>query len=310
MGTEMLRPQDCLVHPSPTLQNHKPLRRRRDANPKQPAKPRSLAGGARLAMGRVTILRRGEEFRLLPPVAAPLLPHDMYAASGFVLSPSPRALPLPRFSRRKEGSAATAAVVDCPATRDLRRVLGGGSRWRVPDSVPVVGEEHEDEAGDAAHYRRQHHDQRLLLRNERRVEARHRVVVQQRYHREHHQREGGVDEVRHPQLVLGQVPCAGFGVGEEPQPVLGHHAVVDLAVVLDVAVGEGGEAAGEAADEEEDAGQVLVHGAAVACVGQERAEELEQEDSPAREEFDEVSYSFEGPVSYGRGSISGGLGGG
>ncbi|URE12398.1 hypothetical protein MUK42_23279 [Musa troglodytarum] len=159
MGTEVLRPQDCLVHPSPTLQNHKPLRRRRDANPKQPAKPRSLAGGARLAMGRVTILRRGEsleakkgeptsaavadldravlgaeplgpdpvtiprEFRLLPPVAAPLLPHDMYAASGFVLSPSPRALPLPRFSRRKEGSAATAAVVDCPATRDLRRLL-------------------------------------------------------------------------------------------------------------------------------------------------------------------------------------------
>ncbi|RRT45146.1 hypothetical protein B296_00055334 [Ensete ventricosum] len=190
------------------------------------------------------------------------------------------------------------------------RVLGGGSGWRVPDSVPVVGEEHEDEAGDAAHCRRQHHDQRLLLRDQRRVEARHRVVVQQRYHREHHQREGGVDEVRHPQLVLGQVPCAGIGVGEEPQPVLGHHAVVDLAIVPDVAVGEGGEAAGEAADEEKDAGQVLVHGAAVACVGQERAEELEQEHSPAREEFDEVSYSFEGPVSYGRGGISGGLGGG
>lgn len=119
-----------------------------------------------------------------------------------------------------------------------------------------------------------------------------------------------MDEVRHSQLVLGQVPRAGFGVREEPQPVLGHHAVVDLAIVIDVAVGEGGEAAGEAADQEEDAGQVLVHGAAVACVGQERAEELEQEYCPAREESDEVSYSFEGPVSYGRDSISGGLGGG
>ncbi|CAL9054493.1 uncharacterized protein LOC135675410 [Musa acuminata AAA Group] len=162
MGTEVLRPQDCLVRPSPTLRNHKPLRRRRDASPKEPAKPRSLAGAARLAMGRVTILRRGEsleammakkgeptstpvadldravlgaeplgpdpatiprEFRLLPPVAAPLLPDDMDAATGFVLSPSPRALPLPRFSRRKEGSPATAAVVDCSATRDLRRLL-------------------------------------------------------------------------------------------------------------------------------------------------------------------------------------------
>ncbi|KAJ8476003.1 hypothetical protein OPV22_019730 [Ensete ventricosum] len=162
MGTEVLRPQDCLLHPSPNLRNHKPLRRKRDASPKQPAKPRSLAGGARLAMGRVTILRRGEsldamkgkkgeptfttvagldgavlgaeplgpdpamiprEFRLLPAVAAPLLPGDVDSVSGFVLSPSPRALPLPRFSRRKEGSPATAGVVDCSATRDLRRLL-------------------------------------------------------------------------------------------------------------------------------------------------------------------------------------------
>ncbi|KAG6527434.1 uncharacterized protein LOC122040883 [Zingiber officinale] len=156
MGTEVLRPQDCLLRSSPALRNSRPqppprqLRRRREGSPKQPAKPR-------LAMGQVTILRRGEslptaqpkgdgadrpadasvgwdpavfaverlgpdpalipkQIRLKPP--APEAP-DEYAGSAFHLSPSPRALPLPTFSRTKEAPPA----VDSSATKDLRRLL-------------------------------------------------------------------------------------------------------------------------------------------------------------------------------------------
>ncbi|CAL9198553.1 unnamed protein product [Musa hybrid cultivar] len=162
MGTEVLRPQDCLLRPSPGLRSAKPLRRRREGSPKQPAKPR-------LAMGQVTILRRGESLeaakarkggpgtaaipsasvgwdpalfgmgRLGPdPVMIPMIPKqirlrspaaamppDVYAGSAFDLSPSPRALPLPSFSRRKEDlpPAGAKAVVDCSATKDLRRLL-------------------------------------------------------------------------------------------------------------------------------------------------------------------------------------------
>ncbi|WOL01822.1 hypothetical protein Cni_G10539 [Canna indica] len=158
MGTEVLRPQDCLLRSSPALRHPKPLRRRREGSPKQPAKPR-------LAMGQVTILRRGEslsevkakrgvqgpaeapsaaragwdsavfgldrlgpdpamipkEIRLRPqPTAAQM--QDVYAGTAFESSPSPRALPLPSFSIKKEGSPPP-AVVDCSATKDLRRLL-------------------------------------------------------------------------------------------------------------------------------------------------------------------------------------------
>ncbi|CAL9094310.1 unnamed protein product [Musa textilis] len=163
MGTEVLRPHDCLLRPSLALRNSKPIRRRRDSSLKRSAKPRHPApGGGYLVVGQVAILRRGEsleaekatkgepvagsggwepavfitgrlgrdpamiprELPLLLPAAeaAAALPGEVYAGSGFVLSPSPRALPLPSFSRKKEGSAA-AAVVDCSATRDLRRLL-------------------------------------------------------------------------------------------------------------------------------------------------------------------------------------------
>ncbi|KAK9161405.1 hypothetical protein Syun_007746 [Stephania yunnanensis] len=44
---------------------------------------------------------------------------DVYAGSAFSLSPSPRALPLPRFSTKRDG----ARVVDDSATKDLRRLL-------------------------------------------------------------------------------------------------------------------------------------------------------------------------------------------
>ncbi|RRT42822.1 hypothetical protein B296_00034248 [Ensete ventricosum] len=116
MGTEVLRPHDCLLRPSLALRNSKPIRRRRDSSLKRSAKPRHPAPcGGHLVVPP-----------LLPAAeAAAAHPDEVYAGSGFVLSPSPRALPLPTFSRKKEGSAATAAaaVVDCSATRDLRRLL-------------------------------------------------------------------------------------------------------------------------------------------------------------------------------------------
>ncbi|MGD7217426.1 proline-rich nuclear receptor coactivator motif-containing protein, partial [Ralstonia pseudosolanacearum] len=46
---------------------------------------------------------------------------DVYAGSTFDMSPSPRALPLPKFSLRKE--AVAISTVDDSATKDLRRLL-------------------------------------------------------------------------------------------------------------------------------------------------------------------------------------------
>jgi hypothetical protein len=81
-------------------------------------------------MEKVTILRRGESldsainsietaknsdllgFR--SPVTGKC---DMYAGSGFAMSPAPSSLPLPSFSKNKK------APVDDSATRDLRRLL-------------------------------------------------------------------------------------------------------------------------------------------------------------------------------------------
>lgn len=49
---------------------------------------------------------------------------DVYAGSAFAVSPAPSSLPLPSFSKKKQGSPSPAAViVDDSATRDLRRLL-------------------------------------------------------------------------------------------------------------------------------------------------------------------------------------------
>lgn len=44
---------------------------------------------------------------------------NMYAGSGFAVSPAPSSLPLPSFSKKKQ----VLAIVDDSATRDLRRLL-------------------------------------------------------------------------------------------------------------------------------------------------------------------------------------------
>ncbi|CAL9753613.1 unnamed protein product [Musa acuminata subsp. burmannicoides] len=61
MGTEVLRPHDCLLCPSLAIRNSKPIRRRRDSSLKRSAKPRHPApGGGHLVVRQVAILRRGE----------------------------------------------------------------------------------------------------------------------------------------------------------------------------------------------------------------------------------------------------------
>lgn len=61
-----------------------------------------------------------KQIRLKPPAPeAATEALDEYAGSAFHLSPSPRALPLPSFSRTKEAPPA----VDSSATKDLRRLL-------------------------------------------------------------------------------------------------------------------------------------------------------------------------------------------
>nr|CAD1833694.1 unnamed protein product [Ananas comosus var. bracteatus] len=163
--------------------------------------------------------------------------------------------------------------------------------------MPVVGEHHEDEAREAADDRGQHPDHGALLLLERGVEARDRVGVQQRDRREHDERQQRVHEVPGPEPVLGQVERARVRVGEGPEAAAGHDAVVQPAVAANVAVREGGEAAGEAAAEEEEGAQHLVQGVAVACVGQEWAEELEHKHCSTGEQLYQVPNTLKGLIS-------------
>ncbi|KAJ6852141.1 uncharacterized protein M6B38_257990 [Iris pallida] len=151
MATEVLRPHDCLVRPVPSFRNPNPRpRKRREGSPRPPAKSHrqlqpATAMATAIATGHVTILRRGDplldantkttttkkkketerkkrtggsdpavpvvprQIRLVAPAG------DVYAGSACSMSPSPRKVPLPSFSRRRE--------VDRSATEDLRRLL-------------------------------------------------------------------------------------------------------------------------------------------------------------------------------------------
>lgn len=119
---------------------------------------RKEGGGGPPPMGQVTILRRGQSFDSLaakisksPPakssaddmavlgterigpnspemlpkqirLASPPLT-DVYAGSAFFLSPSPRSLPVPSFTNKKQQDCVNINPSDDPATRDLRRLL-------------------------------------------------------------------------------------------------------------------------------------------------------------------------------------------
>lgn len=156
MGTEVLRPRDCLppVTPAGTLFH----RRNPNPNPKSSRKPSwsprpdpkkqregspkpsKSTSSSHIVAGHVTILQRGQPLdafrraddtvfgigRLGPE--PDLIPRtvwkedrtagEIYAGAGFLVSaPAPSALPLPNFSTRR------VVAVDQTATRDLRRLL-------------------------------------------------------------------------------------------------------------------------------------------------------------------------------------------
>ncbi|TVU04256.1 hypothetical protein EJB05_50174, partial [Eragrostis curvula] len=113
MGTEVLRPHDCLARAS----GRRPLR---PAAKTAAAARRSHHGHGHVARGdrrQASAAPRQVRTKASSAVAAA----DAYAGPAFgSMSPSPRALPLPRFSSR----AASDAGVDDSATRELRRLLG------------------------------------------------------------------------------------------------------------------------------------------------------------------------------------------
>ncbi|CAL4900698.1 unnamed protein product [Urochloa decumbens] len=122
MGTaaEVLRPHDCLAHARAACR--RPLR---------PAGRRTAA--ARHHHHHHQGQRHGDIAR--GSAAAGTAPRqvrtkvaDAYAGPAFgAMSPSPRALPLPRFTPRTAGACAAASEapgVDDAATRELRRLLG------------------------------------------------------------------------------------------------------------------------------------------------------------------------------------------
>lgn len=157
--------------------------------------------------------------------------------------------------------------------------------------MALVGENHKHGPGNGADHRRQNHEQNFLGGLERRVITIHGVAVQEHKRAENQRRKRGVDEVSGPDFE--RRPVAGVD-GGRPEPLGRGDGVVGLALGVGVAVGEAGEAAGEAADGDEGGGEPLVHGGALAVVGEDGVEELEYEDGAGGEEAYQVSDAGEG----------------
>ncbi|KAF8765672.1 hypothetical protein HU200_008169 [Digitaria exilis] len=118
MGTEVLRPHDCLARARRPLRHGPAGRRAAAAHHGHGHGARGDARGGHAA----TAATAPRQVRMTKVVV------DAYAGTAFgAMSPSPRALPLPRFTSRAssdDGAAATAPGVDDAATRELRRLLG------------------------------------------------------------------------------------------------------------------------------------------------------------------------------------------
>ncbi|XP_047094176.1 uncharacterized protein LOC124706553 [Lolium rigidum] len=109
MGTEVLRSHDCLSR----VRHHARGSRRSP----RPAARTTRHGAARHGQAAAAASPVPREVRVKAAAEA------AYAGPAFgAMSPSPRALPLPRFSFSKPPPAA--AAVDDSATRELRRLLG------------------------------------------------------------------------------------------------------------------------------------------------------------------------------------------
>ncbi|PAN19600.1 hypothetical protein PAHAL_3G285000 [Panicum hallii] len=113
MGTEVLRPHDCLARARRPLRPGPAGRRAaRHQGPRHGARGGEARGPS--AAAAVTAPRQ---------VRTKVAAAEAYAGPAFgAMSPSPRALPLPRFPARTASPAAPG--VDDAATRELRRLLG------------------------------------------------------------------------------------------------------------------------------------------------------------------------------------------
>uniref|UniRef100_A0ACD5TLB3 Uncharacterized protein n=1 Tax=Avena sativa TaxID=4498 RepID=A0ACD5TLB3_AVESA len=110
MGTEVLRSHDCLSR----VRHHAHAGSRR--SPRPAARTRRHGAARRDQAASSSPVPREVRVKTATDAA--------YAGPAFgTMSPSPRALPLPRFSFSKTAEAA-AATVDDSATRELRRLLG------------------------------------------------------------------------------------------------------------------------------------------------------------------------------------------
>lgn len=136
MGTEILRPQNCLVdriRDSPAAIFHP---RRNHFHRKPPLRPdhrRRFGSDEFRTSTKDIVRRRGESFDAISNIKfqksfaknSPEVSADgVYAGSSiFVVSPAPSSLPLPSFSRRDAKNQVLVVSVDDSASQDLRRLL-------------------------------------------------------------------------------------------------------------------------------------------------------------------------------------------
>ncbi|KAL1197465.1 hypothetical protein V5N11_012044 [Cardamine amara subsp. amara] len=136
MGTEILRPQTCLVdriRDSPAAIYHPQRNHFHRRPPLRPDHRRRFGSDEFRTMTKDSVRRRGESFDSISNIKirktsaknAPEVSADgNYAGSSiFVVSPAPSSLPLPSFSRRNVNSQVFVVSVDDSASQDLRRLL-------------------------------------------------------------------------------------------------------------------------------------------------------------------------------------------
>lgn len=134
MGTEVIRPQDCLVNrmrDSPATIFHHPRRNHSHRRPPlRPDQRRRFGSVDFRTTAKDVVRRRGESFDSFSNIKArrsnapEVSPDDIYAGSSiFLVSPAPSSLPLPSFSRRNAKSQVVVVSVDDSASQDLRRLL-------------------------------------------------------------------------------------------------------------------------------------------------------------------------------------------
>ncbi|CAN8258539.1 unnamed protein product [Cochlearia groenlandica] len=131
MGTEIIRPQNCLIdrlRDSPATIFHS---RRNHSHRKPPLRHdqrRRFGSDEFRSTPKDAYRRRGESFDSIANLKARKSPAnnlpEVYAGSSiFVVSPAPSSLPLPSFSRKDVKSQVVVVSVDDSASQDLRRLL-------------------------------------------------------------------------------------------------------------------------------------------------------------------------------------------